>query len=242
MTARPTFKNVQQEFYRGMSQRLFTSSDFTDPLTSKVTSGLRAVTAGAGAIIAGTISTNANHPGIWRMLTGTTAIGRVFILSIAGGTLVGTLKLGGGLTRIGTWMKTGAILSNSLERYTLRSGLVTVSLPNVVEQGVFFEYDDSQNGGRWQAICGDAPGVETVADTGNVVTASTWYKLEIEINAAGTSVDFIIDDVLVATVAANIPSGPAFVLFYNTHIMKLIGTLSREMEIDAMYIYQELSR
>jgi hypothetical protein len=76
------------------------------------------------------------------------------------------------------------------------------------------------------------------------VVVDTWYKLECEINAAGTEVDFFIDSVSVGTLstAANIPAGTGFNNFYNTHIMKLAGTTARDFFIDAYYAYQEISR
>ena len=147
------------------------------------------------------------------------------------------------MTRVGTWIRTDSILSTALERYTLRNGLFSINLPNVILFGVGFEYQDDQNGGRWQAIADAA--AETSVDTGVLVAADTWYKMELEVNAAGTSVEYFIDNVSVATiaVAANIPSGGgAFGLFYNTHIMKLIGSASRNFFLDAYYVYQEVTR
>ena len=148
--------------------------------------------------------------------------------------------MGSGLARVGSWIRTEGNLSAALEKYTIRSGLFSVALPNAVLEGIGFEYDDAQNGGRWQLICHD--GIETSSDSGVVVAPNTWYKLEFEVNTLGTSVEFLIDDVSVGTVTTNIPAGFPFDLFYNTHIMKLAGTTSREMHIDAMYMYQEINR
>ena len=115
-----------------------------------------------------------------------------------------------------------------------------MGLPDLINEGIGFEYNDSQNGGRWQAIAHD--GIETSVDTGITVAADTWYNLELEINAAGTSVEYFIDGASVATIATNIPTGTGFGLFYNAHIMKLIGTSGRVVYLDHYYIYQELTR
>lgn len=232
-----------KQLYEQLSSESLIWSDFTDPPGAKVTPNLHGVTAGAGAFIL----TNpivvgfTDHPGIWLMTTGTTAAGRAFVLS-GGGGLTGSYHVGvGGVTRIGTWLRTESLLSTAAERYTLRAGFSSIALPNVINEGITFEYIDNENGGRWQGLCEDGVG-ETSVDTGVLVTASTWYKLEIEINAAGTSVEFFIDDLSVGTVAANIPSGTGFGLFYNMHILKTIGLTSRATYIDAMYLYQEISR
>ena len=234
--------NHQRESFEAMSDRFLITCEFTDPAIPAITTNLKAAAAGTGAFIGGNTIDPRDHPGIWTLNTGTTAVGRVFIHTIAGGTTIGTLRLGGGITRVGTWLRTGPTLSTGGERYTLRAGLSSITLPNIIAEGVTFEYDDSQNGGRWQAICGDAPSVETSVDTGVTVAVDTWYKLEFEVNAAATSVEFFIDDASVATITTNIPSGGADHLFYSTHIMKLIGTTARELHIDAMYAYQEISR
>lgn len=239
MTATPVLDNPQRQIYEGMSSQSLIKSDFTDPPAAKVTPNLHGVNAGAGSSISGPLITSDNHPGIWNLNTGITAAGRVFILT-NNGFITASHTLGFGLTRVGTWISTGVNLSSPSERYTIRAGLFSISLPNVITRGIGFEYDDSQNGGRWQALTHD--GAETSIDTGILVAALTWYKLEFQINAAGTSVEFFIDNVSVGTITTNIPSGTALALFYNAHIMKLIGTTTRTIGIDAMYVYQEIVR
>lgn len=225
-------------FYEHMFEESLVSSDFTEPTGPKQVEGVQAVVAGAGANVFGSITEDlSDHPGVWILSTGTTATGRVFLIS---GSNTGWHLGRGGITRVGTWLKIGPNLSTGAQRYTLRAGLFSIALPNVVVNGVGFEYDDSQNGGRWQAITHD--GVETSTDTGITVAADTWYYLEAEINSDGTSVDFLIDNVLVATNTTNIPLGTGFRMFYNTHIMKLIGTTARTAVIDAYYVYQRVDR
>ena len=234
--------DFQEGFFEGMSTRLLIYSDFTDPPSALVTPNLHALESGVAASIAESASDPTDHPGIWQLATGTDVDGSVSILSIGNSTISGTVRAGTGRIRVGTWLQTEANLSVALQRYTIRSGLFAITSPNIIDEGIGFEYVDSQNSGRWQAICGDAAGVETSVNTGITVAADTWYKLEFEVNADGSSVEFFIDNVSVATVTTNIPSGSPFDLFYNTHIEKIIGTTSREMEIDAMYMYQEISR
>lgn len=179
-----------------------------------------------------------DHPGIMCLATGATVAGRVFLLSALGMLHVGV----GNFTRVGTVLRTQVNLSTALQRYVLRGGLFSMGLPNTVLSGIGFEYQDNQNGGRWQAICGDAPGVETSADTGVLVAALTWYRLEFEVAADGSLVEFFIDGVSVATIATNIPTGTGFNHFYNAHIMKLVGTTSRTTYVDYSYVQQDVTR
>ncbi|KKL77691.1 hypothetical protein LCGC14_2032320, partial [marine sediment metagenome] len=129
----------------------------------------------------------------------------------------------------------------ALEEYTARVGFFSIDLPNTILEGIGFEYAFDENGGRWQGLCVDGLG-ETAVDLGVLVAADTWYDLDLEVNADGDSVEFFIDGVSKGTVAANIPSGSTFNLFYNFMIMKLAGTTSRSFAIDHYYIYQEVSR
>ena len=236
ITVPPAGGFPQEPWREGMSTRSMWFTDFLGGNSVFSNPPLVAITAGAGATVFGSAAlSKADHPGVLSMTTGLSAVGRVFLISQA----LGSYNTGTNLIRIGTWMRTGAVLSTALERYTLRNGLFSIVLPNIVIEAAGFEYDDSQNGGRWQAITHD--GVETSTDTGILVAADTWYKMEVEINAAATSVDFFIDNVLVATNVTNIP-GAALDLFYNAHIMKLIGVGARIAHLDAAYGYSEITR
>jgi len=232
----PTSAAPQRQLFEGLSTRSLVISDFT--IGSTIAEGVQAVSAGAGATVFSPSGIQDDHPGIWGLRTGTAADGRVFVIGRPGSYNIGV----GGLTRVGTWVRTPATLSDAVQEYVLRSGFFDISTPNTINFGVGFEYQFDQNGGRWQGIT-DAT-AESSVDTGITVVVDTWYKLEFEINTDATSVEFFIDDVSVGTlaVAANIPQGTGFDNFYNTHIMKLAGTTARDFYIDAYYVYQELTR
>jgi hypothetical protein len=234
--ADPVAPSPQRAWFEAMGTRSLVSSDFT--IGSTIAEGVQAVTAGVGATIFSPLGIQDDHPGIWGLRTGTATDGRVFVIGRPGSFNIGV----GGLTRVGSWVRAPATLSDAVQEYVLRSGLFSISLPNVIDFGVGFEYQFDQNGGRWQGIT-DAV-AESSLDTGITVVVDTWYYLEFEINAAGISVEFFIDSVSVGTLstAANIPSGTGFNNFYNTHIMKLAGAASRDFFIDAYYTYQEISR
>jgi hypothetical protein len=233
--------NPQREFFETMGTQAFVFSDFFEPPAGLQVDGLQAISSGAGSSVS--VPTAAydftNHPGVWGLNTGGTAAGRTFLLSeFLGGFHVG---LNSGVIRFGCWYQSPAVASVALNRYVIRAGFSSISLPNTLLQAITFEAQDDQNGGRWQALCEDGV-AETTVDTGVAVGTSTYFLLEFEINAAGTSVEFFIDSLSVATIATNIPSGAAFEHFVSLHIMKLTGTANRATYVDAYYLYQEITR
>ena len=236
-------KTVQTILFENMSNSALASSDFLEPpgfFTGLQVEGLLAVNAAGGFVSVPTAAYDfTDHPGVWGLNTGITmADGRVFLLSeFAGGFHVGV----GGITRFGAWYQSPAVASVALNRYVLRAGFSSVILPNTLAQAITFEAVDNENGGRWQALCEDGV-AETTVDTGVAVGTSLYVFLEFEVNEAGTSVEFFIDQVSVATITTNIPTGLAFEHFVNIHIMKLVGLANRASYIDAYYFYQELTR
>jgi len=201
---------------------------------------VQGVVGSTGSVLGGSgldAGDSADHPGVWQLNTGGAADGRSFIISGA----FATFNLGSNRTRLGTWMRLGvAGLSTPGNRFWMRSGHGAVTLIDITF-GVFFEYIDDENGGRWQALTVDGVG-ETSTDTGITVVADRWYKLESEVNAAGTSVEFFIDDVLVATNTTNIPVGDTYDHFVNIHILKETGTAGRNLFVDATYLQIEVNR
>ncbi len=235
-----SFSTIQRKFFETMGVNAFVFSEFMEPTVGFQVDGLQGVPASGGFLSVPTAAYDfTNHPGVWGLNTGTAGTaGRVFLLSIFGQAFhVGV----GGITRHGIWYQAPAILSDAVNEYVLRAGFSSISLPNTINQGITFEYQFDQNGGRWQALTEDGV-AETTVDTGVTVVVSTYYLLEFEVNAAGTSVEYFIDGVSVATIVTNIPTGLAFEHFVNEHIMKLAGTANRASYVDAYYFYQEVTR
>lgn len=102
--------------------------------------------------------------------------------------------------------------------------------------GVFFDYSDNINGGKWRCKCRRGGSTEDVADSGVTVAANTWYKLEIEVNAAGTQAKFWINGTLVATMnSSNIPTnvlGTALGTTHGVYFTKQAGTNNRQCQVD----------
>jgi hypothetical protein len=90
--------------------------------------------------------------------------------------------------------------------------------------GVFFRYTHSVNGGKWQAVC-RSNNVETAEDTGIIViAASQTYKLEVDVNATGTSAAFRINGTLTNTITTNIPTGAGRETGFGHMVLRSVGT------------------
>lgn len=102
--------------------------------------------------------------------------------------------------------------------------------------GVFFKLNEATNSDRWQCIT-RASSVSTTSNTSVTTAKSSWVRLFIVVNAAGTEAKFYIDGTLVATHNTNMPAaGTALTGILNlerTVISSLITWL-----IDYFYIKQ----
>lgn len=125
------------------------------------------------------------------------------------------------------------------EAFTLRIGLhdSTSAAPT---DGLWFEYIDNVNSGQWQ-VKAASNSTATTTNTTSAPAANTWYRLKIDINAAGTSAEFYVDGVSVGTVASNIPTGSGRVFGPNAGITKSVGTTARTLDLDFFWIFQKLT-
>jgi hypothetical protein len=114
-----------------------------------------------------------------------------------------------------------------------------------ISNGIFFSYDE---GGvqffagaatpNWKCYTRASSGTVTLTTTSIPVVASQWYKLRIDINAAGNSVTFYIDGTLVATHTTNIPATTTGMLITSL-INKTVGTTARSLLTD-YFMYEEI--
>lgn len=177
----------------------------------------------------GTTSTGTgeqNHPGIVTLSTSSSATGRAVIH-----TAVTAYRLGGGVAKVAVIFKTPGALSDGTETYTIRLGLGdSVSAEHT--DGAFLRYTHSANSGKFEFVT-RANDTETATDTGVTVAASTWYRLEIDINAAGTSASCTIDGTAAGTNTTNIPTAAGRELgFIPGSIIKSAGTSARTLSLD----------
>lgn len=126
-------------------------------------------------------------------------------------------------------------LSTVVEEYSARIGMHNSLSATSPTNGIWFEYDRLTST-NWICKC-KADGVETATTTSTAVVATTFLKLKIEINAAGTSVVFKVNDATVATITTNIPVGGTRYVWPNMQMVKSAGTTSRYMNTD-WFVYQ----
>jgi hypothetical protein len=115
-------------------------------------------------------------------------------------------------------------LSTSTDRYTQYVGFAS-DTSGAPASGCFFRYTDNVNTGKWQCVTRSG-GTETTADSGITVAASStaMNKFRVEVNAAGSSVNFYYNNALVATNTLNIPTGANRECGFGNFFIKSVGT------------------
>jgi hypothetical protein len=195
---------------------------------------------GANCVTTATITNRTNQQGVIRAQTGTTNAG------YAGFTYSGpNLFRGTGAISLETYV-TVETLSTSTDRFHTIFGYLGVFNVNNPPNGLFFAYDE---GGAIAFGSGNAPSpnwkcvaintsVRTFFTSSVAVVAGQWYKLRIDINAAGTEASFYINDALITTITANIPATTTG-MSINNLIVKTIGTTTRAIQND-YFMYEEI--
>ena len=193
------------------------------------------LTNGTSAAVSFAQSGDADRIGLAQLNVGTTSTGRAAI----GSQNQDAIQLGTRAVTFSTVMSVTNNLSSSTERFIEESGLVdNVAGPT---NGVYFRYSDDINGGNWECVCMDNS-TTTVVDSTVAVAVNTWYRLEIEVNAAGTSAVFKIDGVTRATITTNIPTGATEKLGVLVSKRKTVGTTTRLSRLDYLYFTSAVSR
>lgn len=164
------------------------------------------------------------HIGIFRHTTGTSTTGRSGLGSVAD-----VVILTGGKLRFLSLVRL-TTLSDGTNRYSFNAGIGNAMGSTSQTDGVTFKYSDNLNSGKWQCTT-DAASAESTLDSGVAVAAATWYLLEFEVNAAGTSVEFFINGTSVGTLSTNIPTATMRMIAGN--IVKSLGSTARTFDIDA---------
>ena len=127
-----------------------------------------------------------------------------------------------------------ATLSDATNTYTSYTGLRDANAIGIPANGMYFSYTHGTSSGQWTYTCRNGSTGSPTA-SGITVVAATWYILRIEVNAAGNSVSFFINNALVGTTTgATIPAStigmrPLF------QIDKTVGTTARTFIADYAY-------
>ncbi len=157
----------------------------------------------ASTVVSTVALVDGNHPGVANCSAGTTIAGRAALLlgGVAGVFTSGFKVSGGAISQ--EWLIRLEDISTVSVEYSVVCG--NTEQLTAFADGIYFLYDRLNSGVNWRAVTRSAS-TSTNTDTGVAVAEDTWVKLRIEINAAGTSVGFYINDVLVATNTTNIPA------------------------------------
>lgn len=106
--------------------------------------------------------------------------------------------------------------------------------------GAYFLYDaqgvstGSASSGNWQIVT-SSNSVRTFTTTSVAIDNTNLQKLRIDVNAAGTSVQFYINNTLVGTHTTNIPTGTARSFGMGNYLQKSAGTTARTVDVDYMF-------
>lgn len=96
------------------------------------------------------------------------------------------------------------VISTAVITYTVQIGLQDGNAFGAPVNGIYFTYTHGTNSGQWVGTCRSAS-VSTSVNSAAAVAINQWDKLRCEINAAGTSVSFYVNSILIGIVTTNIP-------------------------------------
>jgi hypothetical protein len=218
-------------------------SEFMDDMDGSTATTWQARQSGTGA------GTNTGNPwdintlGVAQHTTGT-GTPPTYAVKERGNTSV--VLSGGAYTQ--KWRIKINTLSTVSEEYRVAIGLNDAVTNTACVDGVYFEYDRATSGDFWRVITvSNSTNTNSVivldGSAGNntvAVAANTTYGLQIDVNAAGTSVDFTINGTLAKTLTANIPTGTSRLTGPLSLIAKTVGTTARTVDID--YYYHKFTR
>jgi hypothetical protein len=116
------------------------------------------------------------------------------------------IKVGSGILSV-NYVISLETLSLTPNDYIAYYGLTDTGLftaIDVIQNGIWFSYTDTVNSGNW-TLNTAAAGVTTAVDSGIPATTS-FVNLGFRTNAAGTAIDFFVNNVPCGTIVTNIPS------------------------------------
>jgi len=187
--------------------------------------GWSRTTVGSGASFAsGTTGATADRSNIYVASTGTTATGAAALL-----TANSSVWFGGG-----TWVFHELVyiptLSDGTQTFAARWGFLDVGNAAPVD-GVYFQHDSTT--GNWR-ICASDNSVRTETTSSSAISAGTWYRLTIVVNAAASSAEFFVDGVSIGTVTTNIPAASGRVTGVGMSLIKSAGTTARTFAVSGI--------
>jgi len=192
--------------------------------------------AGGTATIETTAPTDNTYIGKVICATGTLPTGTNNNTGVGGfESSTGTSKIKAGGADLSLEFRVRLPVLSGTPQYNVKMGLMDSNALGTPANGVYFIYSSTINGGAWQ---GDSRNASTSSTVNSTVTvaANTWYKMLIQINKAGTRVDFIINDTLIGFYSgANIPVTNATRIMFRIEKQGNASATSRTLEVDSVY-------
>lgn len=208
---------IAQEINLSKTSKRFRAS--TDCVANVNSDNFTFTVSGTGAAFSSLAPRAENAIGILRGALGTVATNRLSIASPQ----MAILLFGKGTARFIARVRFPT-LSDVTNTYTFRAGFLD-SITAESADAVYFRYTNAVNSGKFQAVTRNN-NTESASDTGVTVAANTWYDLEIIVNAAGTSVEFKINNISVGTIATNISTAAGRETGYGIFVLRSLGTVA----------------
>jgi len=187
---------------------------------------------GGGAGFDRNLGVDAAHPGTTDLVLGSGAYANIYLGCRYDNN---SMAFGGGALSVEFYLKI-VVLSGANNRYNMYVGFSS-NFDVPPNDGAYFEYIDNVNSGRFE--CKTTASSTTTNNNSGITADTDWHYFKIVINAAATSVEFYVDNVLVATNTTNIPTAnisPCIYLLNN-------GTASdtASVRLDAFLMSQTLN-
>lgn len=124
------------------------------------------------------------------------------------------------------------VLSTVTDEYIFYTGFGDTNGSGDMSDGAYFKYDRLTSVNWQMCTANGGAGNRTATASAVAVAAATWIKLRIEVNAAGTRVDYFINDTNVGNVSTNIPTTVARVSAPLMKAEKSAGTTATSILVD----------
>jgi hypothetical protein len=201
--------------------------------TTSVMWGGESSGAGSSIVTVNNYPNRTNQQGVLRFATGTTSTG--LAQKRLGDNNSTSHYLGNGIYTLQFFVNIETLSTSSERFYSIFGATTNAAFGNT--NGIFFIYDEGVGtygtaSPNWKCITRNSTITSTI--TTIPVVASQWYVLKIVVNANASSVQFYIDNVLVATHTTNIVT----IITPRVAHVKTVGTTSRNAYVDYSLVQQ----
>lgn len=132
------------------------------------------------------------------------------------------------------------LISDGVQNFTWRCGFCDQKNADC-QGGLYFEHNIATDATHWIIKSANGSGTRTTTVTTATITNGNWDRLEIDVNAAGTSVDFFINGSNVGTITTNLPTTATGMGHLPGQLIKTLGATARHVLEDYYYFYQRLT-